>query len=83
MQEAKSTLEFYHLKMKHLSLPSLPDFTMAPSNIQLLFHQFSHLFKDPQQLLAIRSISHQIQLLPNSILMNVRPYRYPHFIKMK
>lgn len=38
MQDTKSISEFYHLEMKPTSLPSLPDFSVGPSNIQSIDH---------------------------------------------
>ena len=39
------------------------------------------MFEEPKLLLPFRAINHEIQLCPNVVPVNVRPYRYPHFQK--
>lgn len=46
-----------------------------------MLHQYQDFFKDPQQLPPKRIFDHKINLLPNSKPINVRPYRFPHFLK--
>lgn len=57
------------------------DFTIFPPEVQPLLQGFSPIFKEPQGLPLVRPHDHQIPLLPNSKLVNVKPYRYPHLQK--
>ena len=43
--------------------------------------QFEDLFTEPKSLPPNQMLDHEIHLIPNSMPINVRPYRYPHFQK--
>ena len=43
-----------------------------------LLKEFEDVFAEPK---SLPSLDHEIHLLPNLVLVNVRPYRYPHFQK--
>jgi len=49
--------------------------------IASLVTAYHTIFQTPTQLPPSRNITHKIHLLPNSNLVNVCPYRYPHFQK--
>ncbi|XP_040869867.1 uncharacterized protein [Glycine max] len=52
-----------------------------PLEIQDLLAKFATLFQNPQGLPPARDIDHHIHLIPHFTLVNVRPYRYPHYQK--
>ncbi|KAJ3701854.1 hypothetical protein LUZ61_005559 [Rhynchospora tenuis] len=45
--------------------------------------QYQLVFSDPSSLPPVRTIDHQIPLKPDSVPVNVRPYRFSHFQKME
>ncbi|KAL9408472.1 hypothetical protein AB3S75_046939 [Citrus x aurantiifolia] len=47
----------------------------------ILLHTYRNLFLPPTASPPHHTIDHKIHLLPNTTLVNVRPYRYPHFQK--
>ena len=49
--------------------------------IQKLLSKYSSVFKLPTTLPPSRNHDHKIELLPNTLANNVRPYRYPYFEK--
>lgn len=53
----------------------------APSEIKEVLQQFDHLFHTPTSLPPLRNNDHRIHLLPGSLAVNVKPYRYPHVLK--
>lgn len=54
-----------------------------PPAIQPILIKFTHLFQQPWCLPPERDIDHHIHLLPQSTPINMRPYRYPHFQKVR
>ncbi|KAL6286677.1 hypothetical protein ACE6H2_011067 [Prunus campanulata] len=50
-------------------------------DILTLLTQFHDLFQTPTTLPPTRHIDHRIPLLPGTLPVNVRPYRYPHLQK--
>ncbi|XP_077233660.1 uncharacterized protein LOC143875969 [Tasmannia lanceolata] len=52
-----------------------------PAPISDLLHQFDDVFESPTELPPHREWDHQIHLFPGSKPVNVKPYRYPHFLK--
>ena len=48
-----------------------------------LLQEYADIFEEPKSLPPHRHLDHEIHLLPNSALVNVIPYRYPHFQKKK
>jgi len=63
----------------HISQPTLTH--LIPEIASLLTKYATILFQTPTQLPPPKNITHKIHLLPNTNLVNVRPYRYPHFQK--
>ena len=62
----------------------LPGDVPAPTvevneEVEQLLKDFEELFTEPKTLPPQRMLDHEIHLLPNSVPVNVRPYRYPHF----
>nr|GEW58333.1 transposon Ty3-G Gag-Pol polyprotein [Tanacetum cinerariifolium] len=55
----------------------------TPPEIEWLLASFDILFQVPTTLPPHRLIDHRIHLLPNTKLVNVRPYHYPHYQKVK
>ena len=51
------------------------------SEVQQLLQDFDDVFLEPKALPPHHVLDHEIHLLPNSIPINVKPYRYPHFQK--
>ena len=49
--------------------------------VEHLLGEFEDLFTEPKSLPPHRMLDHEIPLLPNSVLVNVWPYRYPYFQK--
>ena len=52
-------------------------------DILALTTKFSPLFQPPTSLPPSHTTNHSIHLSPNSLPVNVRPYRYPHFQKQE
>lgn len=55
----------------------------TPPAIVAILSRFQDLFIEPLSLPTHHSITHHIHLLPNSNLVNVKPYRYPHSQKVE
>lgn len=72
----------FHITMLSNEAPSTDAPTYPPA-LQALLFRFAALFQQPQSLPPARSTDHHIQLLPQAPLVNVHPYRYPHFQKHK
>ena len=52
--------------------------------IQALIQKYDKVFQDlPMKLPPNRNIEHIIEVKPDSTPVNIRPYRYPHYHKMK
>lgn len=80
-----SASAFFHISITNLTTSPFP-VTPTPHpcpTITILIHQNSHLFRQPTTLPPPRPINHQIHLLPNTQLVNIRHYRYPHFQKIE
>lgn len=60
----------------HCSPPST-----QPSTVNALINEFSTLFNAPSGLPPTHSTDHHIVIQQGQGLVNVRPYRYPHFQK--
>lgn len=54
----------------------------TPDIVQIL-HNYESVFADITQLPPKHSIDHHIHLQPGAHLVNVKPYRYPHFQKQE
>lgn len=56
--------------------------THQPSEISSLIQKYEKIFQDlPMKLRTESQIEHIIEFKPDSTLVNVRPYRYPHHHK--
>ena len=55
--------------------------TKWPSDLNQILSEFAHVFEEPTKLPPKRSHNHRIPLLPNQLLVNTRPCRYPHYQK--
>lgn len=76
----------YSLVITSPTTPTDTIFTHAPNQnlhnqILSLLHKFKNLFDSPKGLPPQRPFDHRIPLLPNTVPVNVRPYRYPHYQK--
>ena len=76
--DGASTL--FHIRLEPHSSSS-GEITPIPKEIEDLFDQYSQLFQPLVDLPPSRTTDHAINIIPNATLMNVRPYRYPHFQK--
>jgi Reverse transcriptase (RNA-dependent DNA polymerase)/Retroviral aspartyl protease len=63
------------------ALPSLLH-SVSPEFHELL-QQFSTVFAEPNSLPPMRSIDHQIPLIPSAEPVNLRPYRYSHYQRLE
>lgn len=80
--QTHSASAFFHISITNLlSTPSPPPTSSFYPAITELITQYSHLFQQPSTLPPPRPIAHQIHLLPNTLPVNIRLYRYPHFQK--
>lgn len=59
------------------------DTTTLLMELQTLLLKFEALFQPQHSLPPARSTDHHIHLLPQTTLVNVHPYWYPHFQKQK
>jgi hypothetical protein len=50
--------------------------TAIPTTVQEIILEFDNLFQAPTELPPSRAFDHPISLLPNTIPINCRPYRY-------
>ena len=74
---------FFHIDRMNPKLPSnqqTQPLTQDPTIISLL-HRYHILFQPPTTLPLPRNITHTINLLPNSLPVNVQPYRNLYFQK--
>lgn len=55
----------------------------TPTLITSVLDHFTNIFHKPNSLPPTRPISHHIHFLPNLVLVNIKPYRYPHYQKTK
>ncbi|XP_026384082.1 uncharacterized protein LOC113279619 [Papaver somniferum] len=55
----------------------------TPGEIQELIEKFGEVFSVPTMLPPVRNHDHRITLQPGSAPINVRPYRYAHYQKVK
>ena len=79
LTQTHSASEYFHIRLCSSASPSP---TTHPA-ILTLTHQFSSLFQTPTDLPPSRTTNHSIHLSPYSSLVNVHPYRYPHFQKQE
>lgn len=70
-------LSLLHDQAKQPTPPTSDNPSPSPKLTQLL-HRFVKIFQEPNTLPPQRSITYLIQLLPNFVLVNVCPYRYPY-----
>jgi hypothetical protein len=57
--------------------------TKLPPDLSQILSEFAHVFDEPTKLPPTGSHDHRIPLLPNQPPVNTRPYRYPHYEKMR
>lgn len=69
-------MEVHHVQSSATNAVKCQD----PSLLKVI-DKYAELFETPTGLPPSRSQDHQIQLLPNTAPISVRPYRYPHFQK--
>jgi hypothetical protein len=83
--QTNSASELFHLQAMPAGTDPTPIPTITHQNPQILnlLLSFPNLFQEPKHLPPPRSSDHHISLIPNSKPVNVRPYRYPYFQKMK
>lgn len=51
--------------------------------LQQVLQRYKSVGEEPSRLLPIRTTDHHILLQPDAKPINVHPYQYPHFQKMK
>ena len=71
------------LHITSIKLPNTPSHTVSNPCITQLLAKFASLFHNPTRLPPQRPKDHKINLTLNSNLVNVRPYRCPHFEKQE
>jgi len=77
--QTDSASELFHIQVcSQAPPPSTPHPT-----ILTIIDQFSALFQPPTTLPPSRTTNHSIHLLPNTVPVNIRLYRYPHFQKQQ
>ncbi|XP_061348530.1 uncharacterized protein LOC133293925 [Gastrolobium bilobum] len=79
IQQTGQVESLFHLKMLDTIFDSPTE--IAIPQVQQLLVEFDALFHEPTDLPPHRQIDHEIHLEPNTLPVNVRPYRYPHFQK--
>jgi Retroviral aspartyl protease len=67
-----------HLFSVEITYPPVPD-----TKVQSVLDKFKDLFLEPTSLPPSRSCDHQINLIPSSKTINLRPYRFSHFQKLE
>lgn len=84
MIHTHSTSTLFHLSLLPVSQPEPSiDPVHLISAINKLLLKFSSLFHQPTTLPLPCQHDHHINLIPSANPVNVRPYRYPHFQKIK
>jgi hypothetical protein len=75
---------YFHLQLLQpdTALPSSSS-SHEDIRVQTLISRFASLFQPPTHLPPKRPVDHKISLLHDADLVNVRPYRYPHFQKQE
>ena len=68
---------FFHIRVE--ACPQSPSSTQTLLEITSLTTKYSSLFQSLTTLPPSRPTDHSITLLPNSTLVNVKPYRYPYY----
>ncbi|KAH1250662.1 hypothetical protein GmHk_05G013764 [Glycine max] len=77
-----SASAFYHRAITTPQPPSTPPpLTHQIPVVASLLQKYTFIFQPPTLLPPPRQITHQIHLLPNTNLVSIRPYWYPHFQK--
>lgn len=61
--------------------PEPPSTQISDPKLQTLLHKYDSLFQISSNLPPARETNHFIHLLPQAHPVNVRPYRYPYFLK--
>ncbi|GKD53162.1 ty3-gypsy retrotransposon protein [Tanacetum coccineum] len=67
----------FHYENSQLQTPNPPE----DPHIQNILIDYSHIFEPPTSLPPPRLHDHHIPLKPNTPSVNVKPYRYPHYMK--
>ena len=87
LAQTQSISALYHISALPIDTPSstctakLPVPEPLPPQIVSILERFPAIFAEPSTLPPSRNIQHHIHLLPHTVPINVRPYRYPHFQK--
>lgn len=80
--QTQSASAFYHRAITTPQPPSTPPpLTHQIPVVASLLQKYTFIFQPPTLLPPPRQITHQIHLLPNTNLVSIRPYWYPHFQK--
>jgi len=74
-----NTSTFFHIKMEP-SMETPVTIAHPIPAVQRLLSKHASLFQPLSTLPPSRTTDHSITLLPNSTPVNVKPYRYPHFL---
>ena len=69
---------FFHIRIE-ATTETTPQMTHPIPEIETLITKYASLFQPLTTLPPSRATDHTINLLPNSIPVNVRLYRYPYF----
>ncbi|KAL5173604.1 hypothetical protein HKD37_16G046122 [Glycine soja] len=83
--QTQSISAVFHIAPVLAQLESSSSFTPPPSpippQITTVLSRYPDIFSKPTHLPPHRTIQRHIHLFPNTDLVNVKPYRYPHFQK--
>lgn len=79
LHNSKALSRYFHLALSYAPNIQLPHPDGIPSALKNLLQQFDNIFHEPQERPPHRSTTHQIQYVPNSAPVNVRPHRNPFF----
>lgn len=77
----KGISEFYQLTLALTQGNGKEMNAEVPVVVREVLQQYKEVFQEPKELPPARVIDHIIPLESNGQLINVRPYKYPHFQK--
>ena len=80
MIHTNGTSMMFHIQLEPCQTAQ-PNTTPLPSDVEELISKYSKLFQPLKGLPPSRETDHAINIIPGASLVNVKPYRYPHYHK--